>query len=127
MAWRTREDCVNLAKSEVYASNPSIKRPIRLNGLARKAPSFPNQDKSRTGHEPDNRRKSTFGTYADPRHKAASRALGYGLTQYDEVAAWQFAIILSLRLTRAERLWLAFAALVALDEGDSNTIREIAP
>ncbi|MBT8457472.1 MAG: hypothetical protein HKO95_04770 [Rhodobacteraceae bacterium] len=83
--------------------------------------------KSGTSCSPPVPTKSLFGTYADPRHKAASRALGYGLTQCDEVAAWQLAIVLSLRLTRAERLWLAFAALVALDEDDSRTIREVAP
>ena len=53
--------------------------------------------------------------------------LGYCLALGDEHSAWLFSAWLSMRLSREELIWLAFATLTALDEDDSRLIRELAP
>lgn len=66
---------------------------------------------------------STFAKMIDPAHKSAARILGYALT-LDSSPGWEdFALILRLRLSRRERVSLAYAAALALDPDD---VRETA-
>ncbi|MEM1065042.1 MAG: hypothetical protein AAGJ74_06050 [Pseudomonadota bacterium] len=72
-------------------------------------------------------RRSVFGEYAKPAHKSVSRMIGYSLTLLDRSAAEALAAVLAARLTRAERGFLANAALSSLDAADRQIVRDLTP
>ena len=62
--------------------------------------------------------------YAKPAHKRMARMLGFALTLGDGITWRSFAAVAFARLTREERVALAWAALWALDEDDAVAVVE---
>lgn len=57
-------------------------------------------------------------------HASAIRAIEHALTLDSEVAWWQAATVLSVRLSRRERAALAFSCLAAMDHVDAQRTAE---
>ena len=64
--------------------------------------------------------------HAKPSHKAVSRSLGYALTLNDRQAWATFCLTAYRKLTLPERLGMAYAALIALNEADAQIVAEAA-
>jgi len=67
---------------------------------------------------------SAMSRWASPKHKAAERSFGYALTLGDAMAWHGFAVVLLSRLSLKERVSLAYAVLLTIDQSDYPLIVE---
>ncbi|NIZ13494.1 hypothetical protein [Phaeobacter sp. HF9A] len=64
--------------------------------------------------------------FAKDGHKRVARCLGYALTLATPKAWVDLSVILTVRLTKAERAGLAYAALISMDADDAHDVASLA-
>ncbi len=75
---------------------------------------------------PRQAKKSAMSRYARPAHKRAARALGFALTLGTEPDWWVFSALINRLLTDQEKTALAYFALMAMDEHQTQITAEAA-
>lgn len=70
--------------------------------------------------------RSAMSRFAKNGHKRVCRSLGYALTLATPQSWLDLSAILALRLTKAERAGLAYAALISMDAEDAHDVASLA-
>ncbi|MCG7630667.1 hypothetical protein MHM88_22940, partial [Epibacterium sp. MM17-32] len=82
--------------------------------------------KPKTGADKAKNTRSAMSRFAKDGHKRVCRCLGYALTLATPKAWVDLSVILTVRLSKAERAGLAYAALISMDADDAHDVASLA-